>query len=284
MQNTDSFWAGVVASKGSTGRNELKVKSPRIPLLAAMQQRYGGYFYREKTRGILRYTGELRKVVEARVSAAQEQLDPIAWTQGILAATAKYDPLKELMTLPWVKKKGIYVQTRINQVLGQVFSGLSIITNDKGILTIPPPLAARVHAWVPVFPETVQPNNILSQRVLLAEVNTNRYNAGVPQRLPRLTEGQRDAILHEAPRLTYKQISSRQNASLTQIKRVTKVHGIRKKPENVPDDTKSKIANMALQGLPARYIRNSLKEVKDGKEVFPCTTSNIRRIGKAEWS
>jgi hypothetical protein len=270
----DSFWAGVMATKGSDGRNDLKVKSRHVPLLAAMQQRYGGYYYSEKGRGVLRFKGELRQVVRSRLFPNQEQLDPIAWTQGMLSATAKYDPAKELMTLPWVKNKGRAILARVNFALSQVFPGVAMTENTKHVPTLLKPFAARVHAWLPKF--TDAPDNTLSQCVLLGDVNARRYHAGVPQRMARLTTLQKDAILHEAPRLTYKQIGTRQNASLHQIKRLTKTQGLRKKPENVPDETKTQIANMALQGLPPRYIRTALNE--------PCSTANVRRIAKAEWS
>jgi hypothetical protein len=282
--NNDSFWAGVMTSKGSDGRHDLKVKSRHVPLLAAMQQRYGGYFYSENGRGVLRFQGELRQVVRGRLFPNQEQMDPIAWTRGVISASAKYDPTTELMTLPWIKNKGTSLLARVNYALVRTFPGLVMTENTKHVPTIPKPFAARVHAWLPAFPETAHPDNSLAQRVLLGEVNTRRYHAGVPQRMARLTPLQKDAILHEAPRLTYKQIGTRQNASLHQIKRVTKKEGMRKKPENVPDETKTKIANMALQGLPPRYIRNTLRVVHNGNAVYPCSTANVRRIAKEEWS
>ena len=275
---TDSFWAGVVATKGSCGRQDLRVKSRHVPLLAAMQRRYGGYFLMEKSRGILRFRGDLRRLVEGRVCGdyAREHVDPIAWTRGVLTSSATFD--NGTLKLPWIKKKGVYVQARITHALSQQFGGVPVpITEDsRGMLHITKPFGALVHAWLPVFSSDAQPNNTLSERVLLTDVNSTRYAAGTPQRMPRLSAGQKDAILYEAPRLTYKQIGARHNATVKQIKRLTQRHGLRKKAENVSDDTKATIANMMLQGIPPRTIRDQLEN--------PCSTENIRRIGKEEWS
>jgi hypothetical protein len=262
---SDSFWAGVVAVKGSNGRQELKVKSRSTTLLAAMQRLYGGYFYTEKNRGVLRFRGELRAVVEKRVFPEQEQLDPVAWTRGVLTST-----VTDTLTLPWVKKKGIYIQARINLGLSRMFPGFpGLAENSKGMLVIPTAYAARVQTWMPIF--TQEPNNALSQRVLLGDVNARRVGAGVPQRGATLTALQKDAILHEAPRLTYKRIGSRHDASMSQIKRVVQKEGVRKKPANLPQETKDTIVRMRWQGHAPRHIRETLN--------IPCTVANVRRIG-----
>lgn len=275
--NDDSFWAGVMATKGSDGRHELKVKSRNLQLIAAMQRRYGGYFYTENRRHVLRYKGELREVLRGRLFPNQEQMDSIAWTRGMLAATSTYDPARELMTIPWIKNKGTSLMARVTSALSRTFPGLEMTENTKHVPVIATPFGARVHAWLPNIPDSLVPDNTLSQKVLLADVNARRYRAGVPQRMARLTSIQKDAILHEAPRLTYKQIGTRHNASVHQIKRLTKVEGTRKKSENVPDAIKSKIANLALRGLPPRYICSTLEEVT-------CSAANVRRIAREEWS
>ena len=245
----DAFWAGVVALRGAHGKRYLSLSDKKPGLLAAMQKLLGGYLYFEKKPETysLRFSGDVRLVVERRLEEVSEDNQNLrCWTKGVLAAGMRVKQHELCLS----KKCKPELIARVKEGLRMMFPDMAITGGEGTVGVCRAVDREKLLKWIPgPFDDQEVDVALANDRTRAAdfpinlEVNWIRWSENKPQRCPHLSKEKKDAILNDTRLTTYKQIAEDHGCSYAQVKTVMRMK--RDKTPDVEVGVKRKIDTVA---------------------------------------